>query len=497
MLDAMKAYIRQTSRMATLRYCQHYDLSFEECRALLHVPRVTESVAIKQELDRKYDHQEPPRHQSIIQPDQYQDISQQDLLFLQESPVINQQTHSKPLEHRSMIQSLERFELEQQENIDTREQEPIIISVPLAYEDKQSLVVSQLMNDTTYDLVNSVSQNSLRILKRKPLIPFTSQGLPFSLGQEMIDVHGYLDEGKYGTVYVVKWRNRPMALKIHKQVDRWEHYMHQFIYQQCPQADRFFLRSHALYLDHHHSYSIMDYASQGTLLKCLNVFRQLDERAVPEALVQLLVLRILQAIYVLHEAHIVHLDLKLDNLLMDYSLPGMAPTQQNNHNNNTFLGPVPAYTSSHPFWQNISIKVIDFGLALNLDLFNNATRTPILAKAVWKPRVKNDMPSIVAGLPWLPYQLDYWGIANCAHSLLFSGPMVNAKHNQPKRYWNQSLWLSFFTSLASSPPSTLDMGLQTFRKLINDFEVSLATGNLKDRVINDLLKYHQYLTKVK
>lgn len=373
----------------------------------------------------------------------------------------------------------------------------IIVDVPLQFEYKQSLVDSQVIKRTTHDLVRASQYpaGSLRQVKRHPRKSVKKVETTLALDQESVQVLEHLGDGKYGSVYKVKWKNQLVAMKIHKVPDRWDHYMLQYIAQQSPVAQRFVVRSHALYLDTKSSYRIMDYSPQGTLWDCMRSFCQSDADSVPESLVQLFTLRLLQTIVTLHSIRVVHMDLKLDNILLDYSLADEAMPST------TATIPYkrsipPPYTSDSDYWNKISLKLIDFGLAVNLKSFPSPTAPSltntshiVLAHAMWKPRKKDDMPAVASNSNWPFHHLDYWGAANCAHVLLFASPLNMTALKRPKRYWNEAFWTSFFKALVFSPKPDIDDGIQCLKDLIRDLEASLNTKQVKDDAIYHLGQY--------
>jgi checkpoint serine/threonine-protein kinase len=365
-----------------------------------------------------------------------------------------------------------------------------VVDVPLRFGYKQSLVDSQVIERTTHNLVREsrYSSGSLRQIKRPPRKAVKKVETTLTLDQESVPLLEHLGDGNYGSVCKVKWKNQLVAMKIHKLPDRWDHYMLQHIAQKSPVAHRYVVRSHALYLDTKASYRIMDYSSQGTLWDFLKSFCQSDAAGVPESLVQLFTLRILQAVAMLHSINVVHMDLKLDNILLDYSLADEATPST------TATVPFkrsvpPPYASDSNYWNKISLKLIDFGLAVNLDLLASPAAPFVLAHARWNTRKTVDMPAIASNANWPIHHLDYWGVANCAHVLLFGSALNMTALKRPKRYWNEPFWTAFFKALVFSPKPTIDDGIQDLKGLIRDLEVSLNTKCVKDDAIYHLGQY--------
>jgi serine/threonine protein kinase len=341
----------------------------------------------------------------------------------------------------------------------TTERPSLIISFPFTYNAQQYFLKRNLPLDATYNLIQSENlnglANDLKINKRVEL----------SLDQNtVVFIQGILGQGTHGTVYLATWNSKKIAIKIYNFVDQWNYYINQLIFRLLPDANRFFVHSFALYMNDKISLMMMDYISHGTLLDCLNTFRAVGNAVVPELLTQLIILRLLQAILLIHKHRITHNDLKLDNILLNYTL-----------------------LPEEDILKQTSIKIIDFDLATNIQLI--APPSDFVMMKSHPTNTDDNVPMMSTDLPWPPFHLDYWCIANCAHMLLFSTPINKTTPNKLKRYWNITLWENFFDVLVIKPPTTWDDGLLALHTLLIDIGSSLENTTVKKSII-DYLKFY-------
>ena len=99
-------------------------------------------------------------------------------------------------------------------------------------------------------------------------------------------------------------------------------------------------------------YLVMEYCNGGSLLEALNYYKLKNGRPFTEKIVQFLMKQILSAVEYLHKNGIIHRDLKLDNILLNYK------SQSDADSHNIFLS---------------QIKIIDFNISSRL---SNYTKKP-------------------------------------------------------------------------------------------------------------------------
>ena len=96
-----------------------------------------------------------------------------------------------------------------------------------------------------------------------------------------------------------------------------------------------------------HYYVVTEYCNGGSLTDCLETYRKLNHgKAFPEEIVQYLMRQIVDAVQYLHNKKILHRDLKLDNILVNF----------NNEIDKSRLNML-----------KCQVKIIDFGFAIKLD----------------------------------------------------------------------------------------------------------------------------------
>ena len=97
-------------------------------------------------------------------------------------------------------------------------------------------------------------------------------------------------------------------------------------------------------------YLVCELCNGGSLNECLDKYRKMYRKPFSEEIVQYLMRQIVDAIKYIHGKHIIHRDLKLDNILMNYD------NEKDKENLNLF---------------GAQVKIIDFGFATVLDNSKN------------------------------------------------------------------------------------------------------------------------------
>ncbi|KAI9307609.1 kinase-like domain-containing protein [Cunninghamella echinulata] len=372
------------------------------------------------------------------------------------------------------------------------ETQPTIIILPLAYDQKEILVRPLVEKYLIHTLKQNVKLSAFHRVKKN-----TQHGQKKILLQRIevrldekntLWLNSYIGAGRYGKVYLIEYNGHQLALKVQTPIDTWDYCLLQHIHEQyaSSQGNPFIVKPYALFKDEKSSYFIMDYIDQGTLYDCFVFYINQTRTSLPESLIQLFALRILQAVVSLHQIHVIHNDIKLDNIMLNLCLK----------NDDLSLLPL-VYDTQNIMWQKQSIQLIDFGLAVDLNLLPSS-HSSYLAKAGWSPSKKTtDMPAIQNRSTWVPFHLDYFSIANSVHILLHEKPLVNGLPFQSKRYWDKSLWEEFFKVLLQPTCTSIDDGVASLRVLINQFEHSLTYGQHSRAIQKHLLSFitHNHLQK--
>ncbi|KAI7874231.1 hypothetical protein K492DRAFT_211693 [Lichtheimia hyalospora FSU 10163] len=248
----------------------------------------------------------------------------------------------------------------------------------------------------------------------------------FDLGTIRYTMKRKLGEGGTASVYELKGS---LALKVESVMcNAWEFYIMRQAAQRCKEPSHV-VTVHSYYGYNMTSFMVMDLAKHGTLLDILNEHRLKHlTSAMAESRALGIIIELLDALCDLHAAGIIHGDVKMENVVV-----------------------VESSTKGD------QIAFIDFGRAMDLTLVSPNVR--IYPR--WRP-VKPGTIDPPISPPWLPWALDYWGLAGIAHWLLFGHQIRVHKVAQPKprwvlkehikRYWHKTFWDDFFDKLMN--PST-------------------------------------------
>ncbi|KAI7848195.1 kinase-like domain-containing protein [Circinella umbellata] len=262
-------------------------------------------------------------------------------------------------------------------------------------------------------------------------------------------------QGGVARVYHAATNNKNYAIKVEKPANSWEFYILNKLQHRLSinnnnnekkmiPPSQYIIHVYDLYLFKDTSFLIMEYSNQGTLLDCFNHYRNQQCRAtMTESLALFLTMRLLQAVQTIHDVGIIHGDLKMDNII--FSFPNNKKKEEDNRmDEDTIMQ-----------WQNKPYLIlIDFGRAMDLTLLPSNVKL----KADWPPQT-TDPYFVRQGIEFLPYSIDYYGIAHMIHWLLFGKVMRITRINNErqkiqerwKRYWHIELWAQLFDVLLNPP----------------------------------------------
>ena len=177
-----------------------------------------------------------------------------------------------------------------------------------------------------------------------------------------------------------------------------------------------------------HIYIVTEFCNGGSLTDNLNKYVQIHRKAFSEEIVQYLMKQIVSAIYYLHMNKIVHRDLKLDNILLNFP----------NENDKANLNMLKA-----------EIKLIDFGFATRLRTVNgNLANTILGTPSNMEPHMLRDMENQRPSLKGYNEKVDIWSLGTLCYEMLV-GRMAFAGYSMEELYkkvkagnYKLPLWLS-------------------------------------------------------
>lgn len=243
---------------------------------------------------------------------------------------------------------------------------------------------------------------------------------------------------------------RPLeAVKMEEPLSAWEFFILQQSHRRLgvSRAAESIVRAHEMHMFRDECFLIEEYRNQGTLLDLVNVARADSANAsgggMDEVMAMWLTVELFRTVEALHSKHIIHGDLKGDNVLVRFDDPGMETDWSATY-----------FPSGAHGWSSKGICLIDFGRGIDLKQF-----VPNVAFiADWKTS-EADCAEMRELRPWT-YQVDYHGMAGIVHSMLFGKYMDTIAdrgaslgqgatktyriRENLKRYWQVDIWQDVF-----------------------------------------------------
>ncbi|KAL0028930.1 hypothetical protein WJX77_006541 [Trebouxia sp. C0004] len=305
--------------------------------------------------------------------------------------------------------------------------------------------------------------DKLKQVRRQNVKPISLQ-----LGSHTMMVQQKLGQGAFASVYQVAQvsskRSSPPAsglhaMKIQSPPCPWEFYICKVLQGRiAPVSRSLFLSADMLYLLPKHSVMLTPYGRRGTLQDLLNAYLRKGKR-MEEVMVMYYATELLYITATLQAAHIIHTDIKPDNLLL----------------RDAASSALPAWHPSRPgLWSKIGLCLIDYGRAIDTALLPSNTK------------FKGDSQTeafrcieMQEGRAW-GWGVDAFGVCSTIHCLLFGEYMQVEKTISPeggvgyrlksqlKRYWATDLWQTLFDALlqpsVSPDPPPYDRLLSLFQQ---------------------------------
>lgn len=295
---------------------------------------------------------------------------------------------------------------------------------------------------TTYHKSNRASRKIFglqeAISTNKPVI------LDFFADVGLISIKNVLGKGGFGVVYLGETESgQSIAIKMESPASSWEYYILSQVHKRC--HTNLVVKPRALYEFEDESFLLMDYFPQGTILDIVNVFRQNTNDQLGEEFALFVASNLLKTVEKLHNAGIIHGDLKADNCVVNIDKK-MISNIVNGDNSDNGDG---------------SIVLIDFGRSIDLSILPESVQ----CVSHWKTD-NQDCMAMRNNKPW-KYEADYYGIACIIHTVLFGEYMRTISLSSDilrlvtpwKRYWAVEIWEALFTFLLN-PYSSSEMEQQ-------------------------------------
>ena len=238
-------------------------------------------------------------------------------------------------------------------------------------------------------------------------------------------------------------RKRLEAIKMEDPPSGWEFYIMRCIESRLHQSSssshssrrvmQSIIRARELHLFQDECFLIEDYRDQGTLLGLINVAKNDSSIGssmggiLDETLTIFFTVELFRVVEALHAHGIIHGDLKADNCLVrlepvvphTFSFPTNSTTTTGDDIRGNSTSTIQGEWSSQyradgqNGWAQKGIALIDFGRGIDMYAF----RDDVTFLANWPVRVE-DCVEVRQGRPWT-YQVDYHGLADIIHTMLF------------------------------------------------------------------------------
>ena len=153
-------------------------------------------------------------------------------------------------------------------------------------------------------------------------------------------------------------------------------------------------------------YMVMEYINGGSLSNCLEKYKQKYNASFPEEIVQYLMRQIIDAFKYIHEKQIMHRDIKLDNIMLNYS-------NDNDKNDLNIL--------------RAKVKIIDFGMAIKGDLGKTILGSPINMDPLLLKKYANCTASKISKEECYDQKIDIWSLGAVCYRMLIGKAVFDAK----------------------------------------------------------------------
>ncbi|CCE65137.1 hypothetical protein TPHA_0J03180 [Tetrapisispora phaffii CBS 4417] len=324
----------------------------------------------------------------------------------------------------------------------------------------------------------SISEN------KNPIVDFKKTG-------DLYCIRGKLGEGGYATVYLAESSTgRLNALKVEKPASKWEYYILKQIEKRLKGDSilRSIIQVNSLHCFTDESYLVLKYADQGTLLDLINHYKnkvnQSKDIGINEILCMFFTVELIKVITKLHSIDIIHGDIKPDNCMIRFEKSEISMGYKAD--------------GSHG-WNFKGLYLIDFGRSFDMQILPEGTKFI----ADWNFD-DQDCLEVQQKKEW-SYEIDYFGLANMIHYMLFGEPISLNTNNHGKlnknfkRYWQKdNIWLPLFEVLINY--NKVYSNFEIERKLIEiqkDIEEFLISNSINNnRFRNEIFELENELHSI-
>ena len=224
-------------------------------------------------------------------------------------------------------------------------------------------------------------------------------------------------------------------------------------------------------------YLVCEFCNGGDLTKCLDVYRKMYRRPFTEEIVQHLMRQIIDAMKYLHGSHIIHRDLKLDNILVNFE-------NEEDKKAMNMLG--------------AQVKIIDFGFATKIDPKKKLVFSVLGSPINMDPGILKKLNHMDNSVSGYDEKVDIWSLGTLCYEMLIGKATFEAS-NMPELVKKiEAGEYTLPTTLSKEVVSFLNAMLQYDPQArLSTEELSrhhFLTKNVKDFTKIDLEKVQKNLT---
>ena len=280
----------------------------------------------------------------------------------------------------------------------------------------------------------------------------------------------FLGKGSYGEVYLTKkdgkselFATKKMDRKIMDQPQISKYFKNEIAILRELKYHRNIVKLEDVKMTKKHYYLVMEYCNGGSLSDCLKKYQNKTGQPFSQEVVQFLMKQIINVMKYIHSLGIIHRDLKLDNILVNFD----TDFDKNNVN-----------------MMKATVKIIDFGFAMHMGTSNlcySTVGSPINMDPNILIKMNNNKMGINTG-ETLGYdqKADIWSLGTLCYEMLIGKSAFNSQSMQELVDKVENGTYSIPTHLSKEVVSFLNAMLQF---------------NSQKRLSCDELSRHAFLTK--